>query len=205
LEKEDVNSSKKQAAAMALSATNLPQAAEVLAGHFLTIPECEFSLILMGELAVPALARECKGENATQYILALQEIGTPSATEAIVPHLWDAKKDIALAAAGSIGNLMQSKSIEEALRNYESTIPSQQETLDWVWEPFKEPENSSLRKISGRIAFILSNARSIPDYLQDYKFDPRFSIPLCIDGFNEAAYWDVKKKISLWDIQREVS
>jgi energy-coupling factor transporter ATP-binding protein EcfA2 len=193
LEKEDVNSSVKQAAAMALSTTNLPQAAEVLAKHFLTIQGCRSALIRMGELAVPALARKCEGENAIQYILALQEIGTPSAAEAIVPYLGDTKDDIALVAAWSLGNLMQSKSIEEALRYYKSTIPTHQGTLDWIWEPFKEPEDSRLREVCGRIAFILSNARSIPDYLQGYELDSRFSIPLCIVGLSDEAYDDIQE------------
>ena len=194
LEKEDVNSSVKQAAVMALSTTNLPQAAEVLARHFLTIQGCRSALIRMGELAVPALAGESARENAIQCILALREIGTPSAAEAIVPHLGDTKDDIALVAAWSLGNLMQSKGIEEALRNCKSTIPSHlQKTLDWVWEPFKEPENSSLRRICGRIAFILSDARPIPDYLQGYELDPRFSIPLCIDGLSNKAYYDIQE------------
>ena len=193
LEKEDVNSPIKQAAAMALSTTNLSQAAEVLARYFLTIPGCKSALIRMGELAVPALARECKGENATQYILALREIGTPSAAEAIVPLIGDTRNDVAFVAAWSLGNLMQSKGIEEALRNYKSTIPTHQGTLDWVWEPFKEPEDSSLRKVCGRIAFILSNARLIPDYLQGYELDPRFSIPLCIVGLSDEAYKDIQE------------
>lgn len=192
IEKEDVNSSVKQATVMALSTTNLPQAAEVLARHFLTIQGCRSALIRMGELAVPALAGESARKNAIQCILALREIGTPSAAEAIVPHLGDTKDDIALVAAWSLGNLMQSKSIEEALRHYKSTIPTHQGTLDWIWEPFKELEDSSLWKICGRIAFILSNARSIPDYLQDYELDPRFSIPLCIDGLNNKAYYDLQ-------------
>lgn len=200
IEKEDVNSSVKQATVMALSTTNLPQAAEVLARHFLTIQGCRSALIRMGELAVPALASESAGENAIQCILALMEIGTPSAAEAIVPHLWDTKDAIALVAAWSLGNLMHSKSIEEALRYYKSTIPTHQGTLDWICEPFKEPENSSLWTICGRIAFILSNTRLIPDYLQGYELDPRFSIPLCIDGLSDKACSDLKvfadKKLS---------
>jgi len=193
LEKDDTAPSIKEAAANSLSTTNLPQAAEVLAKHFLTIPGCREALIRMGELAVPALAKECEGENAIPCVLALREIGTPSAAEALVPLLGESRNDIALSAAYSLGNLMESKGVEEALRNYRYSIPTHQGTLDWVWAPFNEPENSSLRKICGRIAFILSNAQSIPDYLQDYELDPRFSIPLSIDSLSDEAYNAVQK------------
>ncbi|MBE9594756.1 MAG: HEAT repeat domain-containing protein, partial [Proteobacteria bacterium] len=149
-------------------------------------------LIRMGELAVPALASESAGENAIQCILALREIGTPSAAEAIVPHLGDTKDDVALAAAWSLGNLLQSKSIEEAFGFFgKIPIVLDHETLDWVWEPFEESKSSFLRQMCGRIAFILNNARSIPDYLQAYELDPRFSIPLCIDNLSDKAYGDI--------------
>ena len=77
------------------------------------------------------------------------------------------------------------------LSRYKSTIPTHQGSLDWVWEPFKEPEDSSIWKICGRIAFILSNARSIPDYLQGYELDPRFSIPLSVVGLSDEACEDI--------------
>ena len=194
LENKNVKSSIKQATAMSLSHTNLPQAAGVLAKHFSTVDGCRNALIRMGELAVPALAKECDGENATQCIIALWKIGTPSAAEKIVHHLWDKRNEVALAAAWSLGNLIQLKNIEETLRNYRSAIPNNKETLNWVWEPFKEPDGSSLFKICGRIGFILNNTKLIPDYAQGHELDLRFAIPLNVAGLSDETYHKIKEE-----------
>lgn len=77
---------RKASAARALSLTNLPQAAKVLADNY-KIPEARNALVRMGDLAVPALTSLAHA-GSLDAMDDLYTIGTPQAAQALVPSLW---------------------------------------------------------------------------------------------------------------------
>jgi energy-coupling factor transporter ATP-binding protein EcfA2 len=96
--KADESPRRRQAAAEALSLTNMPRAAALLASCYLTHPEVRLPLIHMGDLAVPvlqALAQAGVDQAATDAVLGdLRAIGTPAAAEALVPLLSKQLKNL---------------------------------------------------------------------------------------------------------------
>jgi hypothetical protein len=202
------------AAANAISQTNLPNAAQMLAEHY-SEPKIRAALVKMGDLAVPSLVQlvtsppsaipgtskailSRKGKKAAQRnrLVAkpqdvmddLLRIGTPLAAAALVPWLWHESKDIATIAAWRLAALLHKPGVEDVLRIY-SLDPSHRGTdfLDWVWKPFEDQEDSPLTVIAGRVALLLGQASAefAPAWPQTY--DPRLAIPLCvIQKFSES-------------------
>lgn len=76
------NPARHLAAAEALSLTNMPRAATLLASHYSTYPEVRALLIGMGDLAVPALLSLAHA-GKDEVLADLKAIGTPAATEAL--------------------------------------------------------------------------------------------------------------------------
>ena len=167
------------AAADALSRTNLPKAANVLIDWY-----GDYSFIVrMGDLAVPRLAKLAQ-QGKLQVQDDLYAIGTPDAAIALVPLLWSQAVDISSRAAWYLGGLLPQPEIAEALREYELTDQQkQEENLGWIWQPFGEPSHSALPIIAGRIAYLLhlhplQTIRKIPPAL-----DPRLVVPICAIQF----------------------
>ncbi len=207
------------AAANALSRTNLPRAAKVLAERGLRRPELRPSLVRMGDLAVPALlsltrtiqprlrpthfyGREntaTAGEGSAALILdGLHAIGTPQAARAMTTLLWDENTELAAAAAWRLAALLSNPDIEESLRDYPLDAERRRlPRLDWVWEPFSEPAHSSLPLIAGRVAHLIDHGMP-PD--APLPLTPRLVIPLCATKgekeFAVSRLWD-------WETQEE--
>ncbi len=175
------NELSRKAAATALSLTNLPQAAGILASQYSEDVVIRKSLIRMGDLAVPTLA-SLSTQGNTNAICDLQQIGTPQASEKITNLLWGANDEICILSAWCITTLLHNPTIENSLRDYK--LPSQSKNgqqIDWIWEPFSESQNSSIPIIAGRTAYLLIQTPDnfpIPDTLLD--LDPRVVIPICV-------------------------
>jgi hypothetical protein len=176
-------------AAKALSLTNSPKAAEVLAGFFLNTGRHLFEplenhqpLIRMGDLAVPYL-HELSLSGSVPALESLHSIGTPSAAIAIVSSIWFDESDeqqFSGHAAIYLANLLTRKDIEDCLSRYSvSQTQSNLKRLDWVWKPFEEPGNSTMPIIAGRIAYLLSEIQlsAIPEPLPF--LDLRLVFPVC--------------------------
>jgi len=118
----------------------------------------------------------------------LLDIGTPQAAAALVPWLWHADKDASTRAAWRLAVLLTKPGVEDSLRDF-PLKPAQRKAnyIDWVWQPFNEPENSALVIIAGRIAFLLKRASSELAPTTVDMVDPRLAVPLCaILRFSEA-------------------
>jgi hypothetical protein len=172
------------AIASALSMTNLPQAAQVLAHYYTTLPVVREPLLRMGDLAVPELASLAHQHQAT--LEDLFAIGTPDAAIALVPILWWTESPFSSTAAWYLAGLLPQAGVEEALQ--ESSLETlgyirEQERLwkpfEWIWQPFAVSPNSTLTMITGRIAHELAygNISEIPNSLPSIA--PRLVIPLC--------------------------
>lgn len=187
-------------AANALSLTNSPAAAQGLASEYFRLPgqagqvlgrsEIRQPLIRMGDLAVPHL-QEPALTNSISVLDDLHAIGTPDAAAAMVTAIWldnSEKRQFWGRAAIHLASLLPRPEIEERLR--EHTLAAEQRTLarlDWVWQPFNEPNESALPVIAGRIAYLLSriNFSAMPEHLP--WLDPRLVIPVCgIEIFSQA-------------------
>ena len=178
LETEPLN--RRRAGAIALSMTNLPQAAKVLANQYDSqADEIRESLVRMGDLAIPELVSKAQ-EGYLEALNDLLAIATPDAANALVPFLWHDERELASLAAWNLATLMPQFDIEESLHNFPLTEEQRKaDYLDWVWQPFPTPTNSALPIIAGRIAYLLKQAplSAIPTLEQN--LDPRVIIPLC--------------------------
>lgn len=166
-------------ACQALVATNLPEAAAVLAPLATTEELPLRALAGMGDLAVPTLAEMADREGNVVAAEALGLIGTPAAAQALAAVLWR-DEDVAYNAAWHLARLITAPEVERALAEVEvdpSAISSHQVYL-WVWTPFRDPAHPGFERIAGRIAYLLdrSPATTIPEKRD--RLDPRLTLPL---------------------------
>jgi hypothetical protein len=200
------NSALRLTAAEALSYTNLQGAARWLT-LLLYCSDNDFteeeqkqlrsSLIRMGDLAVSVLAPLAEfgelfhSDDITQMARlvrdreevfdALLTIATPRAAYALLPFLWYHDASLAFEAAWRLAALLSDNSIEKSLRTVPLTSDLRRSyQIQWVWEPFNEPLNSSLPVIAGRIYSLIAN--SLPQKITHIKahLDVRILIPLFI-------------------------
>ncbi|MCP3961245.1 MAG: NACHT domain-containing protein [bacterium] len=145
----------REAAADALSRTNLPRAARVLADRSGSVAQIRPALVSMGDIAVRELAQRAMG-GSLDAVDDLHAIGTPQAALSLVPLLWAQGRRLSTRAAWSLAALLRSEAVESVLRECSLTEDERQANwLDWVWEPFEEPESSALPVIAGRIGYLI--------------------------------------------------
>ncbi|MFY0572797.1 NACHT domain-containing protein [Archangium lansingense] len=167
------------AIADALSLTNRPQAAQVLAGYYTEHAEIRAALVRMGDLAVPAIAPmlEARPVDTLDDLLA---IGTPHAAKVLVPWLWHSDKELSMSAAWRMASMLQKPGVEDVLRDYTLTLEQRKASyIGWIWQPFNEPERSALPVIAGRVAFLLEHAPAELAPAMQSALDPRLVVPLC--------------------------
>jgi hypothetical protein len=166
----------------ALSYTNMPQAAAVIARLYPTDPAARPLLIRFQELAIPhleVLARD-GSLNAVDDLLT---IGTPGAAEALVPLLWHPLPLTARNAAIALATLFPSPEVFSGLAELTLNHPAE---YPWVWRPFAQDEKSPIPIIAGRIAVLLQAVDPNPD-LPRTQLDPRLLLPLlCRDNMTWA-------------------
>jgi len=150
--------------AAALAATNLKEAADVLA----ELAHQDLGLIplleKMGNLAVPGLSRRVEaGER--DILKSLTAIGTPRAAQALAAALGNPSSEVARAAAVELMQLSASPVIEDTLGQLDlpSTIgTAKASSLAWAWQPFTmdrpDAERQTLHLIFGRIIELLELA-----------------------------------------------
>lgn len=177
-------STRHQAVANALSMTNLPQAASVLARYYTTLPVAHDPLVRMGDLAVPELAPLANQQQQTA-LDDLFAIGTPDAAIALLPMLWNTNYPFVSTVAWYLAGLLPQTGVEEALREcsleqlgYTKEQEKFWKPFEWLWQPFAP--NPTLTMITGRIAYALVHGGlpySIPTRIP--QIDLRLVIPLC--------------------------
>ncbi len=145
------------------------------------------ALMRMGDVAVRPLL---DAKDSRQLVL----IKTPRALEAAVSLLWDGNPRVRTWAACNLAQRFADPLIEAILRDVPlSVLGPSDDSCDWIWEPFHEPETSSLPRIAARIAFLLANhlpllsvtpgakaVASEPRQFQLGTIDPRLSLPLYV-------------------------
>jgi MoxR-like ATPase len=175
--------------AQALSFTNRPQAAKVLAIRYDDMSNIvRQSLVRMGDLAVPALAQ--LAYQGIQFAIDdLYEVGTSDAAEALVPMLWSRRHGkVVMTAAWYLASLLLQSRVEEALKIYDlrrlgdNRIPSDQlpvQDFNYVWEPFQDRPNVAMITIIGRIASVITSGLSnYPVENSLLTFDFRLVVPI---------------------------
>ena len=183
----DDNPARRIAAMNALSLTNLPQAAKLLADQYDASPEIRRAIIRMGDVAVPVLSSLISKTNLN-VLSDLEMIGTPQAAEAIVPWVFSRDTTISEASAWQLTALLRKPNVESVLKEY-SLIqkvkgdifhdPLSVPRIDWVWKPFAGERESSLSVIVGRIAHLLENSSMEAISLKGQTFDSRLIVPIC--------------------------
>jgi len=193
---ESTQTEARQLAANALSFTNLPKAAQVLAASY-ALPEVRQPLVRMGELAVFGLGK-LAAAGSHNAIEDLGGIATPKATLELVPLLWE-DDSLAIAAAWQLACLIGVRENEEALRPLYITAQQRNQAWhDWVWVPFAEPKESALPVIAGRIALLLEqDTENLVTIIPKLKqaVDPRIALPvlLCSKENIHTLKWEVVK------------
>ncbi|MDP1773131.1 MAG: NACHT domain-containing protein [Methylobacter sp.] len=179
---ESTQTKARQLAANALSFTNLPKAAQVLAIYYDLRPEVRQPLVRMGELAVFALG-QLAAAGSRNAMEDLGGIATPRATLELVPLLWGDNSST-IAAAWQLACLIGIPENEEALRHFKLTMQQRNQAWhDWVWVPFAEPKESALPVIAGRIALRLEqNIKNVVTIIPKFKqaVDPRIALPVLL-------------------------
>jgi hypothetical protein len=169
----------------ALSASNLPGAAEDIAVVYDTFPEARVALTRMGDLAVKVLSRLCAKGNILAH-QDLRTIGTPAAALALVDSLWHTNPACATIAAWNLATLLSNQEVEDVLR----TVPLAQSRVSgqkflWIWEPF-ELDGSRLRITVSRIAELVLHTSDQTLIPTSDGFDTRLAAALicllCQDG-----------------------
>lgn len=169
-------------AAKALATTNLPQAAQVLADHYLQHTEIQSQLRRMGNLAVPKLQSIAEDGHVTA-VQHLGEIGTPFASRTLVPLLWNYSSVVAFHAAVQLASLLQKRDIEEDLATFPANdLRKPSQTWQGIWYPFEQLKNSSISLIAEHIIDQLDQGIQSQELeLMDLPdLDPRIVLPICI-------------------------
>jgi|GEM_PF-436666 len=164
-------------AASALSLTNLPEAAGILAPYY---PTFGYALTRMGNLAIPAIV-EVADKGNLEALTSLFDIKTPDAAKTLVQLLWHDNQDLAARAAWILTGFLQLPEFEGSLQDCVIAQEHKEtESFNWIWKPFEESENSALPTIASRIACLISNAE--PKALQSPSLqpDPRLIVPICL-------------------------
>jgi len=178
----DQDPARRATAATALSLTNLPQAARVLARIYPERQEfVRTHLVRMGDVAVRELS-DLAQSGPLEVLDDLKNIGTPQAAETILPLIWNADGHRARHAAWCLASLLSIRDVEDALRSYRLTDKQKGEkSLEWVWQPFDEPSDSALPAIAGRLAHLMTEDADLSPPEVQCTFDPRVAIPvLCV-------------------------
>lgn len=175
----DKDSRRREVAAKALSYTDLPRAADVLLHRCMAREEVRLPLLRMGDLAVPTLARAAQ-DGSIAALDDLTTIGSPMAAMLMVPLLWHQSGKLAASAAWRLASLFSNEEVLTALTRFDLSEGQRRgEFLDWIWSPFGEAENSPLRVIAGRIAFLIQNESPKTAPSEQLYLDARLLIPLC--------------------------
>ena len=173
------------AIAQALSFTNRPQAAKVLATRYAEMGEIvRQHLVRMGDLAVPELA-QLAAQGEPSAIADLYAIGTPDAAVALVPLLWGIDQNANI-AAWCLASLLLQPGVEEALKtcdlsklgNNTSQVLSAARAFAWVWEPFQDSPNSAMTAIMSRLAAQLTHEPHPMASTSALVLDPRLVVPI---------------------------
>ncbi len=193
----DPEKSRRVVAANALSMTNLPEAAKVLADQYIDHPEAGQPLVLMGDLAVEQFAS--LAELGHFHVLDdLNLIATPKAANALVGLLFHKDSKISNRAAWHLASLIMLPAIEDSLngsyngvrdsdaidfwdytsRFTESDTTGKNTYNDWIWKPFEEVEDSKLPFIVDLISHLLERSSKADSQQSFPKLDPRILIPL---------------------------
>jgi NACHT domain len=170
----DDDDPRRDAAIMALAATDAPEAAEVLASLALRVAPARTVLVSMGDIALEALVRQARSD--PQLIDDIAAMGTREAVRSLVLMLNEPRL-VAVRAAWHVGALLGTRDGEKVLRAAARDVRG--ERLDWVWAPFRAHSGDPVALVAGRIAYLLDNgaAESRPRTLP--RLDPRLVIPVC--------------------------
>jgi hypothetical protein len=158
---EEPESGRGRAAAAALAATHLPEAAPPLLAALESAPNQMEQLVALvvalGDITVLALAERGTAYLTTTRILGL--IGTPAAAAALARRLTDDGPGAVVAARYLAGWLDDAEVLaqlrEPTLAAVAARLPP--ERLDWVWTPFEEQGDAGqLTLLVGRIAWLIA-------------------------------------------------
>ena len=163
-----------------LSYTYLSKGAFVLADYYGIHAEVHAALVRMGDIAIPAIVETVK-KGKVNALSCLNKINTPDAALNLVSFIWKNTQE-AYVACYFLSEMLSQPNIEEVLRK--CTLSQDEKTSDhfsWVWEPFKEPVDSPLRIITGRMVYLLAKTEFVnPANFTYLKLDPRILFPLSI-------------------------
>ena len=188
----------RQAAANALSMTNLPSAARMLAERYQQ--NRHVPLLRMGDLAVKPLV-EIAQQGSVEAIDDLSRLKTPAAVRALVLLLWYEDDTLASRAAWRLAERLPQPSTEATLSALKD-LPSVRSTpLVWIWSPFEDANGSPLAVIAGRMAQLMAAHPDPPPFvwpdgtaIVSRSADPRLLVPLCALEANPVETIKVEKQ-----------
>ncbi|MFJ4832276.1 NACHT domain-containing protein [Streptomyces sp. NPDC088747] len=188
--------SEPQAAALRALAASDRQEAALCLGELETDDErragARAALRSMGEIAIPQLALAAAVRQDIWAVDALGTIGTPAAATELAALLWN-HTTTARRAAWLLASLIRVPDVEEALRECET--PQTDAVYHWLWNA--QESSPSLRRIAGRIGFLLDNGHlderapepPMPDEpIEVREIDRRIGTPIAALGIERYRY-----------------
>ncbi|AFY39301.1 putative signal transduction protein with Nacht domain [[Leptolyngbya] sp. PCC 7376] len=176
------------AAANALSMTNLPQAAQILAErYYYAREEVQAALIRLGDIAVKPLVALAKHENNLAALDDLFAIKTPDAAIALASLLWHQNKPVRCQAAWFLVVMLRDSDVESELTaisaaklaEWQNPSLDSSDKYNWFWSPFGAKKTDPIAILTGRIAagIVEPDSGTKKDFQDDEIPDLRIIIP----------------------------
>ena len=198
--------------ATALAKTNLPKATNILAIYYKKQWTQDNTLFfpylsMMGDIAVTSIA-DLAEQIEADILFYLLNIATPHAAFRLVDFLWNKNDILRYKAALYLATLLSQPEIEDELQHYPLEEKQKKSNyIDWIWSPFNQSPNSSLKIITGRIVYLITQAPldEVSDEIGELFvsfgvdhdgniLDSRLVIPLCsINLLDQIDYRELKK------------
>ncbi|MEM8641181.1 MAG: NACHT domain-containing protein [Cyanobacteria bacterium P01_G01_bin.54] len=175
----------KSSSAYALSMTNLPQAADILAEQYQYAQSIVLEpLIRMENVSFKSIYQTAR-KGCLEVLDILLLINTPDSAKELANLIWDEDEQLASRAAWRLAAMISKSEIENEMDKMLDFPKSEQEEFDWIWLPFAQRKESSLLIIAGQIARLISAYPEQPKITEFNVFkqfhclvDPRILIPV---------------------------
>ena len=148
----------KNNAALALSVSNNPEAAEIIVNQcnsqndFIIFKKY---ILKMGDLSINPLISRIMNSDEIQmfYFQIIVDIATPQAAERLIKLLWSDLERVRFGAAWALSILLSKIEIIDHIRFFSTDLSSIKHDKDynWVWKPFIKDRASYLPLIAGQI------------------------------------------------------
>jgi hypothetical protein len=183
-------------AIVALSLTNMPQAAALLGQIYqVTDTSLRASLVRMGDVGLPALVARTRA-GVDEALDDIDQIATPAAALCLAALMESTTGLTQGRTAWRLGALIGQPGVEAAIAQRTIAAPKN-EQFAWVWQPFGDPRSAVGSTVSRLCELIPQSDPSTAG--TNVPLDPRIAVPVAVESLGGRALLidtdDVKAQI----------